>query len=128
MPYAGQAPAGEDEYEAIADFLNKAAEAHENPEKMRNVLHFAGHGYNSDSMNARMDEGSALREQFPFLNEYGGSLTYIDHTFDDFVRDRLLTSLEDEELDLEEAEDEAEAFEDEEAAVEPEEDEDPVEV
>ena len=95
-----KAPAGENEYEAIADFLNKAAEAHENPEKMRNVLHFAGHGYNSDSMNARMDEGSALREQFPFLNEYGGSLTYIDHTFDDFVRDRLLTSLEDEELDL----------------------------
>ena len=95
-----KAPAGEDEYEAIADFLNKAAEAHENPEKMRNVLHFAGHGYNSDSMNARMDEGSALREQFPFLNEYGGSLTYIDHTFDDFVRDRLLTSLEDDELDL----------------------------
>ena len=95
-----KAPEGEDEYKALAEYLNKAALAHKRPEKMRNLLYFAGHGYNSESMNARIDEGALLREQFPFLNEYGGTLTYIDHTSDDFVRERLLASLEDKELDL----------------------------
>lgn len=95
-----KAPEGEGEYKALAEYLNKAALAHKAPGKMRNLLHFAGHGYNSESMNARIDEGASLREQFPFLNEYGGTLTYINHAFDDTVRRCLLASLEDKKLDL----------------------------
>ncbi|MBR7157057.1 MAG: HEAT repeat domain-containing protein, partial [Bacteroidales bacterium] len=87
-------------HELIEAYLMKAVEAHKNPERMDNILHFAGHGYNSDAMNARIDEASALREQFPFLANYGTKLNFINFTYDDFVRDRITTAMQDETMDL----------------------------
>ena len=87
-------------HELVEAYLLKAVEAHKNPERMDNILHFAGHGYNSDAMNARIDEASALREQFPFLANYGTKLNFINFTYDTYVRDRITTAMQDETMDL----------------------------
>ena len=95
-----KAPEGENKYKLVADYLVKAAEAHKNCEAMDKVLHFAGHGYNSDSMNARIDEAIALTEHFQFLNNNISKLDYIDFTFDNSVKNRLMAALADNTLDL----------------------------
>ena len=55
-----KAPEGENKYQLVADYLKKAVAAKGEVKKMDKVLHFAGHGYNSESMNARIDEAVAL--------------------------------------------------------------------
>lgn len=92
---------GRDKYELIAEFLNKAAETRKENREMSKVLHFAGHGYNSESMNARIDEAAALYEQFPFLKEKRGTdREYMDYTFDKFIKERLMAALSDKSMDL----------------------------
>lgn len=92
--------AGGNAHQLVEAFLLKAVEAHKNPQQMDNILHFAGHGYNSDAMNARIDEASAFREQFPFLTNHGTKLNFINFTYDTYVRDRITTALQDENIDL----------------------------
>lgn len=92
---------GKDKYTLISEFLKKAVQAKKESREMSKVLHFAGHGYNSESMNARIDEASALYEQFPSLKEKRGKdLEYMDFTFDTFIKNRLLAALSDRNLDL----------------------------
>ncbi len=92
---------GKTKYQLIAEFLNKAVAAKENQKQMNRVLYFAGHGYNSDSYNARIEEGIALCEQFPFLTtRRGANLSFIDFTFDKSVKHRVLSALGDPTLDL----------------------------
>lgn len=92
---------GADKYARISDFLTRAAAAHRNGRQpIDKVLFFSGHGYNSDSMNARIDEAYALREQFPVLGSPEGRLEYINHNFDEFVGERLLSALDDPQLDI----------------------------
>lgn len=97
-----KAPAvpGKDKYELIAQYLKKAVADKMAKREMSHVLHFAGHGYNSESMNARIDEAVALGEQFPFINNPGGDLDYIDYTFDNFIKYRLMAAVASEKLDL----------------------------
>lgn len=95
-----KAPDDSCKYEAVEAFLNKAAAYHKNPGKMQKILHFGGHGYNSESMNARIDEAVVLNEQFPFLKGEHGRLEYIDHTFDNYVKYRLMSAVGDSTLDL----------------------------
>jgi hypothetical protein len=95
-----KAPEGDNKYKLIADYLNKATDAHKQERQMKKILHFGGHGYNSESINARIDEAIALTEHFPFLNNETGNLAYIDFSFDKFVKYRLLSAISDNELDL----------------------------
>ncbi len=95
-----KAPEGENKYALISDFLKKAVAAKENVKSMNKVLHFAGHGYNSESMNARIDEAIALTEHFQFLRDNEGKLDYIDYTFDKFIKKRLMAAVADKSLDL----------------------------
>lgn len=95
-----KAPEGDNKYKLIADYLNKATDAHKQERQMKKILHFGGHGYNSESINARIDEAIALTEHFPFLNNETGNLEYIDFSFDKFVKYRLLSAISDNELDL----------------------------
>ena len=95
-----KAPEGENKYELIAAYLKKAVAAHQNKMGMDKILHFGGHGYNSESMNARIDEAVAFAEQFQFLNSRNGNLEYIDFTFDKYVKNRLMSAVADKELDL----------------------------
>ena len=95
-----KAPEGENKYELLAAYLEKAVAAKEKKDVMSKVLHFGGHGYNSESMNARIDEAGAFAEHFQFLNRKGNNLEYIDFTFDKYVKTRLLAAVSDKELDL----------------------------
>lgn len=97
-----KAPAvpGKDKYELIGEYLKKAVADKAGKRHMSQILHFAGHGYNSESMNARVDESSALGEQFPFVNNGKGDLNYIDYTFDDYIKYRLMAALANKNLDL----------------------------
>ena len=95
-----KAPEGENKYELVAAYLNKAVAASKNRIAMDKMFHFGGHGYNSESFNARIDEAVAFHEQFQFLNNRKGDLNYIDHSFDDFVKHRLMGAVADKDLDL----------------------------
>lgn len=95
-----KAPEGENKYQLVADYLKKAVAAKGEVKKMDKVLHFAGHGYNSESMNARIDEAVALTEHFQFLNNNEGKLDYIDFTFDKSIKKRLMAAVADTTLDL----------------------------
>ncbi|MGC9471572.1 MAG: HEAT repeat domain-containing protein [Bacteroidales bacterium] len=81
-------------------YLKKVVAAHRETNRADKLLFFAGHGYNSESWTARMDEKVALLQQFPWLNKQENSLEYIDHTFDTHIKYRLLSQLAREDLDL----------------------------
>lgn len=92
---------GVTKYEAIAQYLRKAVSQKEMKHKMSHILYFAGHGYNSESLNARIDEAGALKEQFMFLGkERGADLDFINYDFDKVVRERLKKALAKEGTDL----------------------------
>ena len=95
-----KAPEGENKYELLAAYLQKAVAAKQDKAVMDKILHFGGHGYNSESMNARIDEAGAFAEHFQFLNRKGNNLEYIDFTFDKYVKTRLKAAVADKELDL----------------------------
>ncbi|MBR5856980.1 MAG: hypothetical protein IKY70_06885 [Bacteroidales bacterium] len=87
-------------HKAVEAYLLKAVKAHENPERMDKVLHFGAHGYNSESLQARIDEAIGFKEQFPFLNEHGSRLMYIDFNRDYQVKQRIMSAVADDEIDF----------------------------
>ena len=95
-----KAPEGENKYELVAAYLQKAVAAKQNSAPMDKMLHFGGHGYNSESIQARVDEAVVFAEHFQFLNGKGADLNYIDHTYDNFVKTRLMAAVADRDLDL----------------------------
>ena len=88
--------------QAIAQYLRKAVAAKsEARTPIRNVLHFAGHGYNSESLQARIDEKWSLQEQFPALGrEPGSRLDFLNFDQEAVIRTRLLQLLGSEKYDL----------------------------
>lgn len=91
---------GDERYSLIDKFLIKAATKRGSRHAMRSIAYFAGHGYNSDCMVARIDEKLAFAEQFPFISSIPSSIDYIDHKYDDNVKYRLMARLSDPDLDL----------------------------
>jgi hypothetical protein len=91
---------GDDDGTKLRAYLNKVVDAHRNPDIVDEVLFFAGHGYNSESMTARMDEKAALLQQFPQLNRQDNGLEYIDYTFDEHIKNRLLSTMTNESVDI----------------------------
>ncbi|MHC1689816.1 MAG: hypothetical protein AB9833_03185 [Bacteroidales bacterium] len=97
-----KAPAtpGKTKYQLISEYLQKVVKEKANRHKMSQISYYAGHGYNSDCMVARIDEKYSLMEQFRFLGEPQRSINYIDYTYDDNVKHRLLSELSRTDLDL----------------------------
>jgi len=91
---------GKDRFELIDEYLKKAVREKQNRRSIRTLTYFAGHGYNSDCMVARSDERLALTEQFPNFRKGDYDLNFINHSFDKFVKFRLMAELEREDLDL----------------------------
>lgn len=91
---------GDNDGAKLKAYLHKVIAAHKNPDKVDEVLFFAGHGYNSESMTARMDEKAALLQQFPQLNRQDNGLEYIDFTFDEHIKNRLLSTMTEEMIDI----------------------------
>ena len=87
-------------HKSIESYLLKAVEAHKNPERMNKVLHFGAHGYNSESLQARIDEAIGFKEQFPFLNGHDGELSYIDFNRDYLVKQRIMSAVADDDVDF----------------------------
>jgi hypothetical protein len=91
---------GDEDGTRLKAYLKKVIEAHRNPDMVDEVLFFAGHGYNSESMTARIDEKAALLQQFPRLNRQDNGLEYIDYTFDEHIKNRLLSTMTLEMVDI----------------------------
>lgn len=91
---------GDSDGSELRKYLIKVIEAHNNRDRVDEVLFFAGHGYNSESLTARMDEKAALLQQFPQLNRQDNGLEYIDFTFDEHIKNRLLSTMTLEKTDI----------------------------
>ncbi len=91
---------GKNKYQLISEYLQKVVVEKANRHKMSQISYYAGHGYNSDCMVARIDEKYSLMEQFPFLKNPARSINYIDYTYEDVVKYRLLAELARKDLDL----------------------------
>jgi hypothetical protein len=91
---------GKDKYTLITQYLEKVVKEKEHKRYMSQLTYFAGQGYNSNCMIARIDEKLALTEQFPFTKNGGKSINYIDFNFDENVKYRLMAELSREDLDL----------------------------
>lgn len=91
---------GKSRFELIAAYLEKAVREKAAARRITQISYFAGNGYNSNSMVARADERLSLTGQFTALTQGKGTLNYIDHTFDEFVKGRLMAELGRTDLDL----------------------------
>jgi hypothetical protein len=93
---------GKDKYELLSEFLKKVTDGkRQQNAQLQRILLFSGHGYNSESLNARLDEEWALKHHFPFLeNRRDGRLDFINYDTDPYVRYRLLAMLADPKIDL----------------------------
>ena len=90
---------GGDKYEAIGRFLDKAVEAKRNPQDLDNIVTFAGHGYNSDCLNAWMDEDILIDECFPGVKRDRDHLRQLNFRMDTFMKYRLFDELQRPEVD-----------------------------
>ena len=90
---------GGDKYEAIGRFLDKAVEAKRNPQNLDNIVTFAGHGYNSDCLNAWMDEDILIDECFPGVKRDRDHLRQLNFRMDTFMKYRLFDELQRPEVD-----------------------------
>lgn len=98
-----KAPAvpGRTKHEAVDECLRKLAAAKSGARVIDKVLHFAGHGYNSESHRARTDENWVLRHHFPQLdNDRDAHLCFINYDEDPFVKPRLKAALADSDIDI----------------------------
>lgn len=92
--------AGKTKYQLIDQYFTKVVKEKESRRQIKQMTYFAGHGYNSNSMVARADERLALTEQFTNFANGKGNLNYIDYTFDNYVKYRLMAEVGREDLDL----------------------------
>lgn len=74
-------------------FLLKAADARTNPPEMNQLLFFSGHGYNSESKTARLDEKRVWLEHFPLLDDGRNHVSYIDYSDAVPVKSHLMNEL-----------------------------------
>lgn len=91
---------GKTKYQLINEYMEKVVREKKAQRSLGAVTYFAGHGYNSDCMVARADERLSLTEQFPYLLRADGKLNYIDYTYDNYVKYRLMAELAREEVGL----------------------------
>ncbi|HHT29049.1 hypothetical protein [Petrimonas mucosa] len=91
---------GKSRFDLISTFLEKAVREKASARRISQITYFAGNGYHSNSLAARIDERFSLTNQFSVLTNGKGKLNYIDHTYDEFIKGRLMAELEREDLDL----------------------------
>jgi hypothetical protein len=91
---------GKNSYTLINEYLQKVVKEKSDRRAIKNLTYFAGHGYNSEDMVARIDEKATLLTQFGIFRSGKGTLNYIDYTYDDYVKYRLMAELSREDLDL----------------------------
>lgn len=90
----------DDKYTLLRQYLNKIVELREENNILDQLLFFAGHGFVSESIVARIDEKGAYLQNFPWMQTRKQGIEYIDHKRDKFVKNRLMTELQRRNLDV----------------------------
>lgn len=88
---------GKTKYEAMEEYLEKVVREKSNARYIDNIVYFAGHGYNSESLQARVDETIELYNHF---DDFEGKISFINYTRDNFVKDRFQAMLENQDIDI----------------------------
>lgn len=70
---------GKDKYENLRDYLNKVVDIKNRNEQFEQMFIYSGQGYNSESINARMDEAINVYEHFPWMRNQPSSFSFLDH-------------------------------------------------
>ena len=93
---------GGDKYQAIADFLEKAArlKQQQKTNRLDEVVSFNGGSYNSDCLVAWMDEEKAYRENFPLAFRNSTSFKHWNFRMDNAMKYSLFDELQRPEADL----------------------------
>lgn len=92
---------GGDKYQAIADFLNKAAKAkYAQPNKLDQVVSYNGASYNMDCLMVYMDEEKAYRENFPLAFQNGTGFKHWNFRMNHAMRNYLLSELKRDGIDV----------------------------
>lgn len=91
---------GTSRYQKIAAYLKRATACKYETNPVDQLLYFSGNGFVSGSLLARIDEKSAMLENFPWLKQQGNGIEYIDHARDVAVKDRLTTEMQRADLDI----------------------------
>ncbi|NQU32889.1 MAG: HEAT repeat domain-containing protein, partial [Bacteroidetes bacterium] len=89
-------PEVENKYELLKAYMQKVVAAHQEENPFDQFFFFAGHGYNSESMVARLDEQVVLTQQLlgnPNIN-------YMDHSMADIIKFQYMSELQRPELDM----------------------------
>ncbi len=89
-----------DKYDDLKKYLRKVTRFKQQQHQVNQLLFFAGHGYNSDDITARMDEKTAFFEQFPWFKTQQNAIEYIDHSMEIPIKERLLSELQRQDLDI----------------------------
>ncbi len=87
-------------YDRLKAYLKKVVAQKEKNETLSQIFYFAGHGYNSESILARMDEKIAYREHFPWLQRQANGIVFMDHLDDEFSKFPLMCQMQRKDLSL----------------------------
>ncbi|MDE6227354.1 MAG: hypothetical protein K2M63_07545 [Muribaculaceae bacterium] len=90
----------DDKYQVLRDYLTKIVKLRDEENVLDQLLFFAGHGFVSESIVARIDEKAAHLQNFPWMHTRRNGIEYIDHKRDKFVKNRLMTELQRRDLDV----------------------------
>lgn len=89
-------PEVENKYELLRKYMVKVVEEHQAENVLDEFFFFAGSGYNSESMIARLDEQVVLDQQLPG----NPNITFLDHTMQVHIKFPYMTELQREDLDI----------------------------
>lgn len=90
----------DDKYTLLRRYLDKVVELRAEDNILDQLLFFAGHGFVSESIVARIDEKAAYLQNFPWMHTRKNGIEYIDHKRDKFIKNRLMTELQRRNLDV----------------------------
>ena len=90
----------DDKYMLLRRYLRKIVALRGQENILDRLLYFAGHGFVSESIVARIDEKGAYLQNFPWMQTREQSIEYIDHSRDKSVKNRLMSELQRRDLDL----------------------------
>lgn len=91
---------GEDALPKIKDYLKKLVSVRNEKKGLDDMVVSYGHGYNSNSINARLGEANALKSQFPNLFRPKGSIKFLNFRSSEFIKFNLLSELKREGVDM----------------------------
>ncbi len=89
-----------DKYEKLRRYMQRVNEADAQDNVLDQLLFFAGDGFISESMDARIDEKAEYYDDFPWLKQsQQQTIEFIDHKRENFIKKRVTTEMQRSDLD-----------------------------